>query len=197
MQAGRDGLRSLPRGGAQTGEPAQPLYGRITLPAALFCSTRCADQTLLQLGEVSAEAAAGLHYEERRAQLEALHLLLQSQACGEERLDDPAFKALCQFNALLLKSVPGSRMGALHLLLAAAKVGLQPRCWQSSTGLKRMLDWCSRLAACSCSSTWWNVQAAGLQGRTTAPVQPVIARAAQRSGCCCRTIWANQQQAAA
>lgn len=77
----------------------------------------------MQLGEVSAEAAAGVYYEERRAQLEAVHLLLQSQACCEEGLDEQAFKALCQFNALLLKTVPGSAPGVLHHLLSAAKVG--------------------------------------------------------------------------
>ena len=58
-----------------------------------------------------------------QGQLEALHLLLQSQACCGERADDPALKALGQFNALLLKSAPGGRTGALHQLLDAAKVG--------------------------------------------------------------------------
>ena len=71
---------------------------------------------------MSAEAAAGLYLEERTAQLQALHLLFQSQACCESLPDDPASKALGQFNSLLLKCPPGAKSGALHALLAAVKV---------------------------------------------------------------------------
>ena len=78
-----------------------------------------------QTGEVSAEAAAGLYLEDRTAQLQALHLLLQAQACCEALPEDPASKALGQFNSLLLKCPPGAKSGALHALLDAAKVGFR------------------------------------------------------------------------
>ena len=75
------------------------------------------------MGEVSAEAAAGLYLQDRTAQLRVLHLLLQAQACSEAAPEDPASKALGQFNSLLLKCPPGAKSGALHALLDAAKVG--------------------------------------------------------------------------
>ena len=77
----------------------------------------------VQTGEVSAEAAAGLYLEQRSGQLQALHLLFQSQACCEDLPEEPAFRALGQFNSLLLKCPPGAKSGALHALMDAAKVG--------------------------------------------------------------------------
>eukprot|EP00884_Botryococcus_braunii_P018275 jgi/Botrbrau1/5130/Bobra.0172s0002.1 len=57
----------------------------------------------VERGEVAAEVAAGIFFDERRAALASLHLLLQVQAVGgEEGLNEQVFEAISTFNKSLL-----------------------------------------------------------------------------------------------
>lgn len=65
------------------------------------------------MGEVSAESAAGIFFEERRALLSVLHLALQTQALPpDDGVDTAVMAALCSFNDTLLahEADGGSRM---------------------------------------------------------------------------------------
>lgn len=68
----------------------------------------------MQRGEATAEVAAGLFLEERRALVGSLHRLLQAQALPTADIPAPLAAALAAFNADLL----GQRMGGRTVLLA-------------------------------------------------------------------------------
>lgn len=76
---------------------------------------------IAQTGEVSAESAAGIFFEERRALLSVLHLAMQTQALPpDEGMDATVMAALCSFNDALLahEADGGSRLlkHVIHLI---------------------------------------------------------------------------------
>ena len=85
----------------------------LSLPLALHSLRRSQHRKRSQRGEASAEVAAGLWLEQRRALVGALHRLLQAQALPAADAPPALAAALAAFNADLL----GERAGGRSVLL--------------------------------------------------------------------------------